>query len=1120
MKNYGSQGKHEEQDHQSEPGAENGEKMKVELEKHEDPESEIGKRNDDKLKVKLEKQEELESEKPKGIAMETSGSGDGISKISESKCEEGIKIHEKGKEHSENHDSEKNGGRVVKKRGRKPKKRLDDTMQCAIGEQSGIKVEKSEEETQENGMNTHENHKIMLDNAKNICAESEKKGSKTGGGKEHKQNGFVTEKVAEDDNAAKVKNQEGNQEDEILESEIEGGLDVKTEEVCMKQDEGQENGVYLEVNGVAYRKRLRAKEKKVSYAENSDQDEEVSTRKKRGRKRRCKASVTERDGLGNGEVNENGDLSEGNAKEVSERGGKKHNKEEKSDAGKGYSLRTPKPLQMDANEVKITKHCKEFIAEVCLMCHQCQRNDKGRVVRCQDCKRKRYCIPCLNNWYPKMTEEEVAGACPVCRGNCNCKACLRDTPSKQLVQLRKLEISNDKILMHCKYLLQALLPFLRQLDEEQLMEKKVEARAQGLSSIDLEIQNANCPPNERMFCDNCRTSIFDYHRSCSNCFSDLCLICCQEIRGGHLQGGGQEVVMEYTNRGFEYLHGAEGTVISPDEVPLENISEDLLGSKLGWKANEDGSIVCRCGFGNLELKCLFPENWVSDLLKKAEDVARGYELDMLKMPLVRCACFNSIGNVDVGNSHLLKAASREDSDDNFLYYPRARDIKDVDLEHFQYHWMRAEPVIVSNVLETATGLSWEPMVMWRAFRQIKNEKHDTLLDVKAIECLDWCEVDINVRQFFTGYVEGRFDQEGWPQILKLKDWPPSTMFDERLRRHGAEFTCCLPFKEYTHPENGPLNLAVRLPKKSLKPDMGPKTYIAYGYIEELGRGDSVTKLHCDMSDAVNVLTHTAEVTEEDVSGQMQSGFCCNLLRTDKDFGEVDNQIKDCQFDDSSFPMKSEMKSGKQAEQFREKSELKSREADDQSQCCTSCGPSNCGYEMEKPDEGGAVWDIFRRQDVPKLQEYLKEHFKEFRHIHCCPLQKVVHPIHDQTFYLTLEHKRKLKEEFGIEPWTFVQKLGDAVFIPAGCPHQVRNLKSCIKVALDFVSPENVGECIRLTEEFRLLPPNHRAKEDKLEVKKMYLHAMKWAVEVLMSGAQPEESPSEIPKKRKKRKSSG
>ncbi|XP_028105259.1 lysine-specific demethylase JMJ25-like [Camellia sinensis] len=34
-----------------------------------------------------------------------------------------------------------------------------------------------------------------------------------------------------------------------------------------------------------------------------------------------------------------------------------------------------------------------------VMCHQCQRNDKGRVVRCQRCKTKRFCIPCLHRWY-------------------------------------------------------------------------------------------------------------------------------------------------------------------------------------------------------------------------------------------------------------------------------------------------------------------------------------------------------------------------------------------------------------------------------------------------------------------------------------------------------------------------------------------------------------------------------------------------------------------------------------------------------------------------------------------------------------------------------------------------
>lgn len=42
-------------------------------------------------------------------------------------------------------------------------------------------------------------------------------------------------------------------------------------------------------------------------------------------------------------------------------------------------------------------------------------------------------------------------------------------------------------------------------------------------------------------------------------------------------------------------------------------------------------------------------------------------------------------------------------------------------------------------------------------------------------------------------------------------------------------------------------------------------------------------------------------------------------------------------------------------------------------------------------------------------------------------------------------------------------------------------QSCTKVALDFVSPENVNECIRLTDEFRTLPRNHRAKKDKLQV---------------------------------------
>ncbi|KAG8385793.1 hypothetical protein BUALT_Bualt03G0082200 [Buddleja alternifolia] len=732
-----------------------------------------------------------------------------------------------------------------------------------------------------------------------------------------------------------------------------------------------------------------------------------------------------------------------------------------------------------------------------MKCHQCRRVDRRIVVPCTKCKEKLYCVQCIRLWYPTLSEEEVSEVCPFCRGNCNCNLCLHSTST---MKTSKRDLGDDEKIRHLHYLISKLFPYIQHIHQEQIEEIKMESSIQGVPSSSVEIKHAVCYNDERVYCNHCSTSIVDLHRSCPNCSYELCLSCFREIREGQLPGGCNKKILRYVDKGSDYMHGGNPL---PDSSHTGTRDIDS-GMSVEWAASKDGNIVCPpielggCGSCNLELKCLLPEHWISSLKTRAEKIMNTCKIIKTNSQPTSC-------NGDPEKSY--KAASRLGSKDNCLYCPESKDIlNEEELLHFRRHWAKGEPVIVRNVLEQTSRLSWEPMVMWRALCEHADDRSSSRMsDVKAIDCLAGCEVEICTRKFFKGYVEGRQYENFWPEMLKLKDWPPSDKFEDLLPRHCDEFIRALPFQEYTDPRAGFLNLAVKLPANVIKPDMGPKTYIAYGIADELGRGDSVTKLHCDMSDAVNILTHTAEIAISDEQRQAiemlkdkhraQDEAECRARGKNEIEISPDKCSDILNFGAQIECLENEKKNGSAVSEVVVSDHGAGKEQSDSRKTnCLSYDKHQTQWHSE--NTGGALWDIFRREDVPQLKEYLIKHSNEFRHTYCCPVDQVIHPIHDQTFYLTSEHKHNLKEEFGIEPWTFEQKLGEAVFIPAGCPHQVRNLKSCTKVAADFVSPENLDECLRLTGEFRKLPKDHRAREDKLEVKKMVLHAVNQAVDDL------------------------
>ncbi len=347
---------------------------------------------------------------------------------------------------------------------------------------------------------------------------------------------------------------------------------------------------------------------------------------------------------------------------------------------------------------------------------------------------------------------------------------------------------------------------------------------------------------------------------------------------------------------------------------------------------------------------------------------------------------------------------------------------------FQDQWKRGQPVTICNSSDLLDKYLWHPEAFRRDFGHLR---HD------LVNCLTGKTVPrASLDDFWSGFqwIKHRLrDTNGTPMLLKLKDWPPTDDIANYMPVRFGNFVDAYPMHEYTHRE-GDLNLASYLPEYALKPELGPKMYIAYG--SALYSDRASTNLHIDMSDAVNCLVYVGFPKD----GNMQE----NAKQV---FREVDK--------------------------------------------------AGCDIVMKRRIRSrnilpGALWHVFHPLDTVKIRDFLNKVALE-KGVRLDPHDD---PIHDQSTYLDEKLRRRLYQEYGVRAYSIVQCAGDTVFIPAGAAHQVRNLHNCIKVAEDFVSPENISHCLHLTQEFRHLTEWHTNHEDKLQIKTILYHAIKTAISVL------------------------
>ncbi|KAJ9535526.1 hypothetical protein OSB04_un001337 [Centaurea solstitialis] len=600
------------------------------------------------------------------------------------------------------------------------------------------------------------------------------------------------------------------------------------------------------------------------------------------------------------------------------------------------------------------------------------------------------------------------------------------------------------------HMIRQLLPVIEKMNQEKIIAFDSEPKNEGemLSQLQVQLGEGCSQKHQCRNCSFCDDWIADLHRSCIYCPYTLCMLCCQEFSDGYLHSG---------------LTDLKNTRVVRSKRPRKMIS---------WSFCADGSIICPpkslggCGKDFLKLDWFFPFNWTKDLEASAKQIVFKYRFKkpfgISSSPCFLCEENDETGSEKVGN--LNKNIG--------LYFSTKQDFKDKNLEHFMKHWGEGQPVIIRDVFQSQPDLSWDFGFVLCRYLERSPEARNGTGTVKSRSRSDWCEVKFGRRQTFAG---GKTYENVWQEFLDVKLWFNSGFFQEHFRDHYDAVMQALPVEEYLNPLTGFLNLAANVQTETRNPNLGPCVHISYGGPEDLMGSGHLTKLCWNPHDMMNILAHaTARPISEAKLNHVKilmkkyssedhltsSSIIRNRNKIEEVFGSLSDDSSTDDSDDEDFS----------------EDEIRSRYGEEQ-----------------VIDTCGAQWDVFRREDVPKLLDYLRKYSDKLAKFYGSP-EMVVHPLFDKVYYLDDPDKTRLKEEFGVEPWSFEQHIGEAVIIPAGCPYQMKKIKSCVNVVLEFISPESANECIKVGDELRQLPVNHRAKGKRMEVKKMVIDGMHASIE--------------------------